>query len=469
MKNYRYTVFTEKIESDIKRGVLKSGDKLPSVRLVKKEYGLSTTSVQSGYDYLVYKGYVTSIPRSGYTVAESRENNNLAECVDLKSALPDPEFRENIVLTGTGRRLRGTTFLNSAVPSDSFIPQKLILKTMQQVVREKGAALLRYYPSGGAYELRYLISQRLSTHGALIHPDELIITEGALQSLFISLSVTTVPNDIVAVESPCVFSVLEVITNLGLRILEVPVKAGEGMDTDYLRKVCKKNNIKAIVLTPNFHNPTGILMTDEKKKEVCGIAVFHNIPIIENDVYGDLYFSNTRPSNIRNFDDSGLVITFSSFSKTLAPGIRLGWLAPGRFFPKAERLKFSLGRSVSPLNQELMIKLLETAAYDRHLRTFRAQLEQQSVQFVEQFNTYFLGNICTHVPEGGYSIWNRLSEKTNMELFYRNCEKLGIRFTPGSTFSYKRSYGHYFRTVISQKLIPSDLEAIKKLGQSLKT
>ncbi|TXJ27500.1 MAG: PLP-dependent aminotransferase family protein [Chitinophagaceae bacterium] len=368
MKDYRYRIFTSVIEKRINRRILKPGDKLPSVRSIKQEYHLSTSSVQSGYDYLVIKGLVVSIPRSGYIVAVPAKQEISETYPELPRVPRDPVFRKNILLTSDMQDYSESTSFNVAAPSDLLVPQKLVLRTMQEVIREKGAALLRYYPANGSKKLRELLCRRAALHGALIQPDELLITDGALQALYIALAAVTVPGDVIAVESPCVFSVLEVIANLRLRAIEIPVRYKDGFDTDYLKDICTKNRIKAIVLTPNFHNPTGILMTDEKKREVLSIASGYNMPIIENDVYGDLYFNDTRPSTIRNFDTSGLVITVSSFSKTIAPGMRLGWMAAGRFFSETERVKFSLGRSVSPLNQEVVMKLLLSSSYDRHLR-----------------------------------------------------------------------------------------------------
>ena len=465
MRDYRYSIFTSAIEAKITKGILKPGSKLPSVRSIKKEYNLSTSSVQSGYDYLVFKGLVTSIPRSGYVVAALTKVNEVSE-IDLAPIARDPKFKENIVLTSVKQRAVFAS-LNAATPADFFVPQKLVLRTMQQVIREKGAALLRYYPTNGTDELRELLAKRLAGHGAQVQPEELLITDGALQALYIALAVTTAPNDIIAVESPCVFSVLEVIANLGLKIIEIPVRCNEGFDTDYLKSVCSKNAVKAIVLTPNFHNPTGILMTDERKKEVLAIALHHNIPIIENDIYGDLYFHHSRPSNIRNFDTSGSVITFSSFSKTIAPGIRLGWMAPGRFFSKAERMKFSLGRSVSPMNQEIITKLLGTSGYDRHLRIFRHHLKRQASQLAVQFSTYYPESTCIQVPQGGYSIWGKLPVNTDMQEFYKTCDAFGIHFTPGTTFSLTDAYDHCFRAIFSQHITPASLEAIKTIGLSL--
>ncbi|MFC7523093.1 PLP-dependent aminotransferase family protein [Parapedobacter sp. GCM10030251] len=467
MKDYRYSVFTSSIEAKITTGVLKPGDKLPSVRRIKEEYNLSTSSVQSGYDYLVFKGLVMSIPRSGYVVAAQTKKISGEPQIDLPPIPRDPIFRENVILTSNIKQHAEFASLNAATPSDFFVPQKLVLRTMQQVIREKGAALLRYYPTNGTDELRELLTRRSAGHGARVQPEELLITDGALQALYIALAITTTPNDIIAVESPCVFSVLEVIANLRLRTIEIPVRNKEGFDTDYLKNVCDKNAVKAIVLTPNFHNPTGLLLTDERKKEVLAIASHHHIPIIENDVYGDLYFRNPRPSNIRNFDTSGSVITFSSFSKTIAPGIRLGWMAAGRFLSKAERMKFSLGRSVSPLNQEVIAKLLGSATYDRHLRTFRRELERQAIQLAGQFSSYFPENTYTEIPQGGYSIWNKLSADVDMQGFYKSCETLGIHFTPGTTFSFTDAYDHCFRTIFSQRITAASIDAIKTLGCSL--
>ncbi|MCL1663306.1 PLP-dependent aminotransferase family protein [Elizabethkingia ursingii] len=465
MKDYKYKIFTSVIEENINKGLLKPGDYLPSVRNIKQEYNLSTSSVQSGYDYLVFKGFVTSLPRQGYIVTNHTLTAN--EPHPIPDPVPwDPVFKENILLTsGTGRHSEFTP-LNVAAPSDLMVPQKLLLRTMQKVIKEKGAALLRYYPANGSEQLRDALSRRSARHGAIINPDEILITDGALQALYIALAATTDPGDIVAVESPCVFSILEVIASLRLKAIEIPVSYKDGFDIGYLENVCKKNNIKAVILTPNFHNPTGILMSDDHKKEILCIADQYNIPIIENDIYGDLYFSNSRPGSIKNFDTTGSVITYSSFSKSLAPGIRLGWMSAGKFFPKAERIKFSLGRSVSPFNQEVINQLLNSAGYDKHLRSFRLQLERQALALVNIFNRYFPGSY-TPIPQGGYSIWSRLPADTYMKEFYRYCEKYRLHFTPGKTFSFTDAYDHHFRSIFSQRITSPGLQSIKEIGKSL--
>lgn len=239
MKDYKYKIFTSVIEENINKGLLKPGDYLPSVRNIKQEYNLSTSSVQSGYDYLVFKGLVTSLPRQGYIVTNHTLTAN--EPYPIPDPVSrDPVFKENILLTsGTGRHSEFTP-LNVAAPSDLMVPQKLLLRTMQKVIKEKGAALLRYYPANGSEQLRDALSRRSARHGAIINPDEILITDGALQALYIALAATTDPGDIVAVESPCVFSVLEVIASLHLKAIEIPVSYKDGFDIGYLENACKR-------------------------------------------------------------------------------------------------------------------------------------------------------------------------------------------------------------------------------------
>ncbi|RXM50451.1 MULTISPECIES: PLP-dependent aminotransferase family protein [unclassified Chryseobacterium] len=462
MKTYRYEIFTAIIEEQIHSGILQSGDKLPSIREIKKRYHLSISSVQSGFEYLMIKGIVESSPRSGYFVAEQREENIPKAKTELPPVVRDEEFMKNILLTS--KRISESSSFNTAVPGDLLIPQKLILRTMQEVIREKGAALLRYYPSNGLETLRKQIAKQMGIYGCRFNPDELIITDGALQALTIALSSVTKAGDVIAVDSPCVFSILEVIGNLGLKVIEIPVHYRTGFDTEYFRKVCAENNIRALIVTPNFHNPTGIMMSDRTKKQVLEVAEDHQVCIIENDMYSDLYFEEKRPSSIKSFDKKGVVMMYSSFSKTLAPGIRLGWLYAGSLFAKAERTKFALGRSVSPLYQELILRLLQGNSYERHLRSFRKELNRQANQLLDVLRKSFPQGSYFHKPQGGYSIWAQMPEAMDMEKFHKYCEKHKVLFTPGDTFSLTDKYSHHFRVVFAERITPESLHLLKETG-----
>lgn len=468
MKTYKFELFTSEIEENIRNGNYKPGFKLPSVRTLKEQYNTSISTIQHGYEYLMLQGLVESIPKSGYYVSNRPVRSDLVVKVKQRPVVRDAVFTNNLDQITSVKTERKLVSFNVASPDDLMIPQKLILRTMQQVIREEGAGLLRYYPSGGSLQLKETIVQRAVSYRTVINPEELLITDGALQALYIALAAVCDAGDVVAVESPCVFSVLEVIRMLRLKVIEIPVAPLTGFDVDFLRKACHTNKIKAIVVTPNFHNPTGLLLSDEQKQMLLSVAQQYNSAVIENDIYGDLNFQGKRPTTIKSFDDSGLVLSFSSYAKTLAPGIRLGWLATGKFTDRAEQIRFSLGSTVAPVYQETVNRLLSGNSYDRHLRTFRMQLAKNAYKAIHLVSDHFPVGTSISTPAGGYAIWIGIPEKTDMERFYSQCEQIGVKFTPGYTFSFSNTFSRYFRIVFSNTFSPKRIEAIQLAGQLIR-
>ncbi|SDG22568.1 DNA-binding transcriptional regulator, MocR family, contains an aminotransferase domain [Dyadobacter soli] len=465
MRRYKFEIFTDVIEQNIREGIFKPGQKLPSVRELKHQYQTSTSTIQSGYEYLIISGLVESIPKSGYYVANKPDMPVHEPTGRHRPVVRDAIFKHHLALTTSLRAGRRLSEFNVAAPGDLLIPQKLLLRTMQQTIREHGAGLLRYYPPGGSAELRSNIIQRAAVNKTIIHPDELLITDGALQALYIALASVCKAGDVIAIESPCVFSVLEVIRVLDLKVVEVPVTPHSGFDIDFLSKACRRNRIKAALVTPNFHNPTGTLLNDEKKVALVAIAREFGMAIIENDIYGDLHFQGTRPSTIRSFDDSGIVITYSSYAKTLAAGLRLGWLAAGKWMQRAEQIRFALGSTVSPVYQETVNRLLSDHSYDRHVRAFRMQLARNAHQAIQLISEHFPEKTFVHTPAGGYNAWVKMPDDTDMNRFYEQCEQIGVRFTPGYTFSFSGAFDKYFRLVFADKFSPEKIAAIQLAGQ----
>lgn len=467
MKSYKFETFTREIEKNIRSGIFKPGYKLPSVRQIKERYAVSISTVQNGYEHLMILGLIKSIPKSGYYVIRQNEDTAPKMKSFVKPVVRDSIFADHLNLTSSFRNEQKLIEFNAATPGDLIMPQKLILRTMQQVIREKSASLLRYYSSNGSAELRDNIIVRAAAYQSIIRPEELLITDGALQGLYIALASICEPGDIIAVESPCVFSALEVIRVLRLKVIDIPVDLKTGFDVSFFKKACQNNKIKAAVITANFHNPTGLLLSDEQKRTLVSIAHRYNIALLENDIYGDLNFFGNRPSTFKNFDDSGLAITYSSFSKTLSPGIRLGWLAAGRYSERAEQIRFALGRSVSPLNQEIINRLIKGSSYDRHVRAFKMQLAKNAHFIRNIIAEYFPQETYITTPAGGYSIWVKMPDATNMSDFYRECQKIGVRFTPGFTFCFSDVYAKYIRVIIADKVSEKKITAIKYLGRKL--
>jgi DNA-binding transcriptional MocR family regulator len=462
MKPYKYEEIAADIEGRIRGGQYLPGHRLPSVRTLKAHYRTSLSTIQSAYDDLLLKGLVESAPRSGYFVRALPEPvRSGGETMVIR----DPVFRNNLAAISSENLQRSAlSEFNVAAPGDLLLPQQLLLKTMQQVIREKGAALLKYYPANGLAALREAITKRAAHYNTRLQASELLITDGALQAVYIALSAVCSPGDVIAIESPCIFSVLEVIRVLRLKVVEIPVRPRMGFDIGALQQACTVHAFKAIVVTPNFHNPTGALMSDEQKRLLLQVAQTNGIALIENDIYGELFFHGQRPATIRSFDDSGLVMTCSSFAKSLAPGVRLGWLSPGRYYREAEQIRFAIGSAVSPVYQETILKIIDSSAYEKHLRVFRQQLSAQCAQSLRLIKTYFPAGTKVSAPQGGYHLWVQLPEQQDMASFYRYCEKAGVRFTPGSAFSFTHIFDQHFRLVFADKYTPAKEAAIRKVG-----
>ncbi|BAV08366.1 transcriptional regulator, GntR family domain [Filimonas lacunae] len=433
------------------------------MRELKKQYQTSVNTIQSGYEHLMATGLVVSIPKSGYYVA-SLLHKPEENVTSLPLVVRDATFERHVELTTSSRGKKKIAEFNVAMPGDLIISQKLLLRTMQQVIRENGVALLRYYPTSGSEELKANIIKHAASYQTRIHPQELLITDGALQALHIALAAICKAGDIIAVESPCVFSVLEVIRVLGLKVIEVPVDSTSGFDIHFFKKACAKKKIKALVITPNFHNPTGALLADEQKKELVAIIQQHDVAVIENDIYGDLHFNSKRPVTLKSFDESGLVLTIASYAKTLAPGIRLGWLSAGKFFKQAEQIRFSMGSSVSPVYQETVNHLLSSNSYARHIRAFRTQLATNAHFTLQLLSTYFPAATRVVLPAGGYNIWVQMPDNIDMDGFYKHCEKIGVKFTPGYTFSFSGMFERCFRIVFADKYAAAKIKALELAG-----
>lgn len=206
------------------------------------------------------------------------------------------------------------------------------------------------------------------------------------------------------------------------------------------------------------------MLADAVKKELVSVIQQYGIAVIENDIYGDLHFSGKRPSTIRSFDESGQVITYSSYAKTLAPGIRLGWLAAGKYLKQAEQIRFSMGSTVSPIYQETVNRLIAANSYDRHLRAFRLQLARNAYFTINLIAEHFPKGTVIVPPAGGYNLWVKMPDSLDMNNFYNQCERIGIKFTPGYTFSFSTMFARNFRVVFADKYSALKIKALELVG-----
>jgi DNA-binding transcriptional MocR family regulator len=266
-----------------------------------------------------------------------------------------------------------------------------------------------------------------------------------MEALHLCLRAVAVAGDTIAVESPSYYGILQLIESLGMRVLEIPGNPGTGLDLDFLETSLRQHRVKACLAVPTFSNPLGALMPDDAKKSLVRMLAQREIPLIEDDIYGDLFFGEVRPRPAKAFDRDGLVMLCSSFSKTIAPGYRVGYTAPGRFRERVERLKFAQTVATSTLPQMAVADFLDTGGYERHLRRLRHALADQVGRVSDAIAVSCPPGTRVSRPRGGFVLWVELPPgKSALELHTRALER-GISIAPGPIFSAKQRFSNCIR------------------------
>lgn len=337
---------------------------------------------------------------------------------------------------------------------------------MLKVLRSMSDGGTAYEPVQGSVNLRRNISKWSFVWGGQLVEDDIVTTSGALNSIFNCLLAVTKPGDCIAIESPIYFGILQMIQSLGLKIIELPTNPITGIEIEALKKVLPK--IKVCLLVSNFNNPLGSCMPDEHKKEVVRMLAARHIPLIEDDLYGDLYFGTSRPAPCKLYDEEGLVMWCGSFSKTLAPGYRVGWVAPGKFKDKIIRQKMLQTISNPPLQAEAIADFLEHGRYDHHLRTLRSKLYSNCLQYQRAVEDYFPE--CTKIskPQGGFVLWLELDQGIDTAALYETAIKHKISFAPGRMFTQHNQFNNCMRLNFGLKWDKQLDFDLKKLGQIVK-
>jgi DNA-binding transcriptional MocR family regulator len=271
--------------------------------------------------------------------------------------------------------------------------------------------------------------------------------------------------DIVAVESPTFFGVLQMLEAHGLRALEIPCDARDGMRLDALEAGIRRHKVAAVLAVTNFSNPLGSCMPDESKEKLVGVLARKEIPLIEDDIFGDLHFGPTRPRVAKSFDRRGLVLLCGSFSKTLAHGYRVGWVAPGRFRDRVQMLKFSQTVATTTLPQRAIAQFLQGSGYDRHLRSLRRMLASSMHKVATGVGEYFPAGTRLTQPKGGMVLWVELPRKVSALELHRRALEERISIAPGPIFSARQRLENFIRLNAAQEWDARIESALARLGQ----
>ena len=446
LPDHKYLQIATTLEALIATEALRIGDKLPSVRTLADEYNISMGTAFQAYYHLEGKGLIESRPKSGYYV---RFNHKRLPALPTTSR---PDARQHAVsvkdmIAEIYSDIAAPIKYNYAiaVPDVTLLPTAKLAKSMVHALRNTKDHGIGYEDTQGSPELRKQIAKLAFNWGGKVRPDEVIVTNGCLEAMTLALKAVTQHGDTVAVECPAYFGVYQAIESLGLKVVEIASDPVTGLDLDCLERSLKKFPIKAVLCVPNFSNPQGSCMPDAAKKALVALITKHNIPLIEDDIYGELYFGKNRPKTCKYFDKEGLVMHCSSLSKSLAPGYRIGWILPGRFGAEVRQLKRIQSISSPTLTQAAMAHFLQNGRYDFHLKALRKALHTQCLRYSQSLIEHFPADTKISRPEGGFVLWVELNPAVDVFKLRADAMAQHIAIVPGKIFSASCNFSHCLR------------------------
>jgi DNA-binding transcriptional MocR family regulator len=356
----------------------------------------------------------------------------------------------------------------AAYPGPATLPVQKLSRMMAAVARRMPERGINYDMPPGAESLRRQLARRSLDWGSPLTPDDFITTCGGTEALALCLRAVTKPGDVVAIESPTYFGVLQAIEQLGLKALEIPMHPRDGMNLDALEQALRTRRIAACLAVPNFNNPLGSLMPEENKRRLVEILARRDVPLIEDDINGELFHSGNRPRVVQSFDKEGRVMLLGSFSKTLAPGYRVGWVVPGRYYEKVKALKFTSTLATATLPQLAIADFMANGGYDHHLRSLRQSFVTQLQRVGEAVAESFPAGTKLTRPAGGFVLWIELPKKVSALRLHEEALARKISIAPGPMFSAKQGLENFIRLNCGHPWSASLEKAVGVLGMMVK-
>ncbi|MGB0865332.1 MAG: PLP-dependent aminotransferase family protein [Granulosicoccaceae bacterium] len=467
-ESFLYEQVADQVGSLVSSGALGPGDRVPSLRVMSRKYKVSIATVMQAYMQLESKGLIESRPQSGFFVREAR---GLPQPVHPQ---PEPRRPRKVQFGNTVETIfalanqRELVPLGVANPAASLLPVRGLSRALRTVVSKHADEAVSYNFPPGVLALRRQLALRHTGIAGEVDPDQILITNGATEGLMVALQAVAQAGDIIAVAAPTYFNVLQMIERLGMLALEVPTQADTGICLEALDAQLRKRKIAAVVLSANFSNPTGALMPEAAKSELVQMVERHQVPLIEDDVFGDLSFEADRPRMCKAYDKTGNVITVSSFSKTLAPGFRVGWVFGGRHHLAVMQQKQLNSSATSSLTQLAVAAFLAEGNYDRHLVSLRRAYRRQVGQLRAAIAAHFPEGTRVSDPQGGFVTWVQVPGEVDTQLIYQQALRRGVSITPGFLFSTTGRYRQFMRLCAGHPWNENMTRGVATLGEVVK-
>jgi DNA-binding transcriptional MocR family regulator len=462
---HRYEELAGYITALVDSGTLRPGSRVPSLRQIGRQRRASLSTALQAYRLLEDRGVIEARPRSGYVVTAGRRIG-----IDAPAQSRPPGKAVNVAVSALVLGLLEHASdprlvpLGCAIPSAELLAAGRLDRFLARVARGKGQAYNTYTVPQGDPQLRQEIARRALRWGQVLSAGDIAITNGCTEALVLALRAVTQPGDTIAVESPTYFGMLQAVEALGLKVVELPTDAAAGIDPGALERTLGSGSVKACLFSSSFSNPLGCTMTEDRKIAILDLLAHHKVPLIEDDIYGDIYFGADRPVPFMALDRHANTIYCSSFSKTIAPGYRIGWVVSGPFMPRLLGLKFATSLCGPALPQAALAGFLASGGYDSHLRRIRRTFQDNLHRMVRTVERVFPKGTRVTQPEGGFVLWLELPNAVSTRTLYHRALDEGVCFAPGDVFSASDRYGHCLRLSCGQQWDERIEAGLRRLG-----
>lgn len=461
----RYEAVANRITGLIEAGTLRVGARIPSVRQMSNQLGVAVGTVLHAYRLLEDRGRIEARPQSGYYVRpgapplpEPRISTPPAQAI--RPTIGKLVVRMSLLSTDPEM-----VPLGGAIPTPDSLPTRQLNRLGAAAARRTKRGFESYDLPPGNRELRVHVARHYMEAGCALAPDDLTTTCGCQEALGLCLRAVAEPGAVIAVESPVYYGHLQTIEMLGMRALEISTDPREGVSLDALRASLRSKRVAACVFITNCHNPLGFTMTTQRKRELVDLLAEFDVPLIEDDIYGDLSFDPHRPNVCKAFDPAGKVLLCSSFSKTLAPGARVGYCAPGVYLERVQQLKLCNTLATATLPQLAIKEFLATGGYAHHLRRMRRRYADQVQDYAAQIERHFPPGTRLTRPAGGYVLWVEMPPSADAIDMFERATAMKINVAPGPLFSSTARYRNCLRISCAHPRTPGIDWALKTLGQ----
>ena len=462
-----YLNLAELLGARIEQGLYRPGQRLPSVRALSVEHGVSLSTVQQAYRLLEDNGLVAPRPKSGYFVPEHRSLPALPAVSRPAQRPVDISQWEQVLELVRSTPRNDIVQLGRGMPDIDTPTLKPLLRSLAQLSRRQDMPGLYYDNIHGTQALREQIARLMLDSGCHLGPADLVVTTGCHEALSTSIRAVCQPGDIVAVESPSFHGAMQTLKGLGMKALEIPTDPVTGISLEALELALEQWPIKLIQLTPSCNNPLGYIMPEARKKALLTLAQRFDVAILEDDVYGDLAYTYPRPRTIKSFDDDGRVLLCSSFSKTLAPGLRIGWVAPGRYLERVLHMKYISTGCTASQPQLAIADFIEGGHYPPHLRRLRTQYQRSRDLMSDWVTRYFPPGTRASRPQGGFMLWVELPESFDTLRLNRALLEQGVQVAVGSIFSASGKYRNCLRMNYAAQPTLAIEAAVRTVGETV--